>query len=423
MIFSDLFPTLQPVDWKEKHAGLDRMRELMHRLNDPQRELRFVHVAGTNGKGSVCAMLASILQEAGLRTGLYISPNLLRINERIQINGTEISDEELNSAARHVREAAAGMSDAPLIFEQLTAMALLCFRAKRCDIVVLEVGMGGRLDATNIIDSPEAAVICNIGLDHTEILGDTVTKVAAEKAGIIKPGSPVVMLAQSGEAEAVVRRVCTDKNAALTVTKPELETLLGDSLDCQIFSYRQRTDLCLSLLGPYQFQNAAAVLDTVDILQQRGFTISEDSVCAGLEKVIWPGRFEVLQKHPLLLLDGAHNPDGVNVLNACLEHYLPDEKLIFVMGVMADKDYHTMIHLIAPRAEQIFTVTPQNGRALPSAELKALIESETSVPVVDAELPKNGVRMALNACDPGQAVCAFGSLYQAAEIRKMFGKN
>lgn len=423
MIFSDLFPLQQTTDWKAKHLGLDRMRELMRLLGNPQQGLRFVHVAGTNGKGSVCAMLASILKEAGFHTGLYISPNLLRVNERIQIDGAEISDEVLRNAANRVRHAADGMDDAPLIFEQLTAMALLCFQAAQCDIVVLEVGMGGRLDATNVIDPPETAVICNIGLDHTEVLGDTVAKVAAEKAGIIKSGSPVVLLAQSGEAEAVVRQVCAQRNAPLTVTDPAQQTLLGDSLDCQIFSYRQRRDLCLSLLGPYQFRNAAAVLDAVDILQKRGFSISEDAVAAGLEHVRWPGRFEVLQKHPLLLLDGAHNPDGVTVLNDCLEHYLPDEKLVFVMGVMADKDYRTMLSLIAPRAERIFTVTPPNGRALSSAELKTLIEAETSVPVTDADTPENGVRMALAVCNPDQAVCAFGSLYQVADIRRMFGKS
>lgn len=423
MIFSDLFPAQQPVDWKEKHLGLDRMRELMRRLGDPQKELRFVHVAGTNGKGSVCAMLASVLKAAGYRTGLYISPNLIRVNERIQIDGAEISDDALNDAARRVREAAAGMDDAPLIFEQLTAMALLCFRAQHCDIVVLEVGMGGRLDATNVIDPPEAAVICNIGLDHTEVLGDTVAKVAAEKAGILKTGSPAVLLAQSAEASDVVRRICQERDVPLTVTDPARQTLLGDSLDCQIFSYRQRKDLCLSLLGPYQLRNASAVLDTVDLLNRRGFQISDDALRAGLETVVWPGRFEVLQKHPLLLLDGAHNPDGVRVLNDCLEHYLPDEKLTFVMGVMADKDYRTMISLIVPRADRIFTVTPQNGRALPSAELKALLAAKTAIPITDAGTPENGVRMALAACTPNQAVCAFGSLYQVAEIRSLFGKD
>lgn len=423
MIFSDLFPTFQPIDWKKKHAGLARMSELMRRLGNPQKDLRFVHVAGTNGKGSVCAMLSSILREAGYRTGLYISPNLLRVNERIQVNGVEISDAELSGAARRVRKAAGGMTDAPLIFEQLTAMALLYFQARHCDLVVLEVGLGGRLDATNVIHVPEAAVICNIGLDHTEILGDTVAKIAAEKAGIIKPGGKVVLLAQSDEAEAAVREVCVRQRAELTVTDPAAETLLGDSLDCQIFSYRQRKDLCLALLGPYQFQNAAAVLDTVDVLQRYGFAVSEDAVRAGLEKVSWPGRFEVLRKHPLFLLDGAHNPDGVSMLNTCLEHYLPDERLIFVMGVMADKDFHAMARLIAPRAERIFTVTPQNGRALPSGDLKALIDAETCVPAVDAGTPENGVRLALDACTPDRAICAFGSLYQVAEIRALFGKS
>lgn len=424
MIFSDLFPKLQPTDWKEKHIGLGRMTELMRRLGNPQKKMRFVHVAGTNGKGSVCAMLSSILTASKIRTGLFISPHLCRMNERIRVNGEEISDHDLATVAQQVRSCAAGMDDAPTAFEQITAMGLTWFWKQRCELVILEVGMGGRLDATNIIDSPEVAVICHIGLDHTEFLGNTLEKIAAEKAGIIKDGCRVVLLAQSPEVESVVREKCTQCHAALTVTDSStLRESLSGNLNYQILDYREQKRLPLSLLGTYQSRNAAAALDTVRLLKIRGFSISEEAIHTGLRTVTWPGRFEILRSDPLFLLDGAHNPDGIRELTVCLDRYLPGRKLIFVMGVMADKDYRTMLRLIAPYAEKFITVTPPNGRSLPSDVLKNLITAETQVPVLDSGTPEKGVVTALRECGPHGAVCTLGSLYQICAVRAIFGRR
>jgi len=409
-------------DWKGSRLGLERMKELMRRLGDPQDRLRFIHVAGTNGKGSVCAMLSSILTQAGYRTGLYTSPHLCRLNERFKIDNTDISDTELIAAAEQVKLAADQMAEQPTEFEIITAMAFLWFCRRHCNVVVLEVGLGGRLDATNIIKAPDAAVICSIGLEHTEILGDTLAKIAGEKSGIIKTECPVILYGQSAEAENVVRRRCRENHAELFVTDAAQERQAGLSLDGQALDYRQRTNLALGLLGTYQYENAAVVLDTVDVLNRRGYSISETAIREGLARAEWPGRFEVLQKSPLVLADGAHNPSGAEELAKCLRQYLPGKKLVFVMGVMADKDCRAMLSAIVPLAERFYTVTPQNDRAMPSEQLKSIIETEFKKPAFDAKTVRDGIRAALQDGGKNEIVCAFGSLYQIGEIREFFHK-
>ncbi|MEM5781162.1 MAG: folylpolyglutamate synthase/dihydrofolate synthase family protein, partial [Lawsonibacter sp.] len=327
---------IQPTAITQTRLGLDRIRELMRRLGDPQNDLRFVHVAGTNGKGSVCTMLASILQQAGYTTGLYTSPHLLSIHERMRVNGDAITSKELIRLAEEVKPAVDQMADVPSEFERITAMALLYFKKRGCQIVVLEVGLGGRLDSTNIIPPPDAAVITNIGLEHTEYLGNTLSKIAGEKAGIIKENTPTILYEQSEEVTSVVQRVCLDMHAPLFVTERKQVQLCSSGLKGQQISYRERKNLFLPLLGTYQIQNAAVVLDTVDVLNQKqGYHISDQSIVNGLCKVQWPGRFEVLMERPLVLVDGAHNPNGVEHLAASIREYLPDRKITFVMGVMA----------------------------------------------------------------------------------------
>jgi len=421
MKLKDALEFIHSTDWRGARTGLERMEELMRRLGDPQNELRFIHVAGTNGKGSVCAMLASVLTAAGYKTGLYTSPHLFRVNERIKVGGTEVTDRELVALAEEIKAQADRMTDRPTEFEILTAMAFLHFRKQRCDVVVLEVGLGGRLDATNIIRSPDAAVICSIGLDHTEILGDTLEKIGAEKAAIIKPGTSVVLYRQSGEVESVVVRRCRKCGAGLWVTDPEKERQVSASLTGQVLDYRQRKNLHLSLLGTYQYRNAAVMLDTVDVLIRRGYIISEEAVETGLAHAQWPGRFEVLRRTPLVLVDGAHNPNGVEELTLCLERYLPAQKITFVMGVMADKDYREMIRLVEPYAGQYIAVAPRSDRALSSAALAAEIRVLSGKSVEDGGSVENGVTLALHRSCPDAAICVFGSLYQAGEVRAFFG--
>ena len=420
MTIQETLDFIHRTSWMKSRPGLERITELMHRLGDPQKQLRFVHIAGTNGKGSTTAMLTSVLRQAGYRTGMYTSPHLWRVHERFCVDGQDISDEELCAVAEEVRPAADQMEDQPTEFEIITAMALVWFAKKQCDVVVWEVGMGGRLDATNVIDVPEVAVIASISLDHTSVLGDTLPKIAGEKAGIIKPGCAVVLYGQSPEVEDVVRAKCAACGVELTITdknQPQPEIL---GLEGQIITYRQRSGLRLNLLGQYQYRNAGTVLDTIDVLRQRGFAIPEEAVERGMAAAVWPARFELLQKEPPVLLDGAHNPDAVDQLAGCLERYLPGQKVGFVMGVMADKDYDFMIRRIAPLAAWFVVEAPAGERALSAEALQKTVAEITGVPVINGGSVENAVKLALER-QGSTPVCIFGSLYQAGTVRKLFG--
>ena len=404
--------------WKGSQLGLERITELMHLLGNPQDELRYVHIAGTNGKGSTAAMLASVLTEAGYRTGLYTSPYIYRFNERIKINGQDISDEELTLLAEKLKPYVEKMSDKPTEFEVITAMSFLYFAEQECDVVVLEVGLGGRLDSTNIIKEPEVSVITNIDYDHMEVLGDTLEKIASEKAGIIKENAPVVLYEQSLEVMRVISDKCHECGAPLTVSDEHAIVSVSGSLFGSSFDYKKRKALTIQLAGRFQKNNAAVVLDTVDVLNNKGCHISEAAIRSGLERTEWPGRFEVLSREPLFLVDGAHNPNGVKAFSNCLEEYFSGEKLTFLMGVMADKDYTDMIKMVMPFAESFICVTPENPRALPSAQLKRHIEAVFGGEVLDGESVENGIGLSLETKKP---VCAFGSLYMVGKIREYFG--
>lgn len=416
MNYDEALEFIHAADWKGSALGLERIRELCARLGDPQKKLRFIHVAGTNGKGSTCAMLSAILTAAGYRTGMFTSPHLQRYNERFQINGAQISDEALCEAAEAVKRASEGMTDAATEFERCTAIGLEYFAREKCEIVVFEVGLGGRLDSTNVIDAPEAAVITNLGLEHTEVLGDTIEQIAFEKAGIIKPGCSVVLYAQSPEAEAVVRDKAEKEGCYILVSDPSEERLLSEDVFGQRIDYRERRDIELRLIGTYQYNNCALVLDTVDVLRKRGWNIPEQAVRDGLRDVRWPGRFEVLRRDPLIILDGAHNPNGVQELARCIERFLPGKRIRVVMGVMADKDHAAMIDIISPYAERFVAMAPKYYRSMGSAALAAEIAERTGLPVSDAGDVRTGVKTAWEMADSEHPVVIFGSLYQIGEI-------
>lgn len=439
---------LHGANWKHTKIGLERMRDFMHALGDPQENLHYVHIAGTNGKGSACVMTQSILTAAGFRTGLYISPHLDQFNERISIDGETISDADLRRLAARVRAAAETLGEEPTDFEMITAMAFCWFEEQHCDLVVLEVGMGGRLDATNVIPHPEVCAIMHIGLDHTEFLGDTVEKVAAEKAGILKPGADCVLYHQLPGVMDVVQQRFADVNpdaagttdgafdmahsnhagastksaaARLIITDPTAFTARARTIDRQVFDYRARRHLRIQLLGNYQMENAMTVLDIIDCLQRRGFGISENTIRAGLAQATWPGRFEVLSRDPLLIVDGAHNPNGVEALVDTIRAYFPDQKINFVMGVMKDKDYHTMLRLIAPYAARFITELPDAHRALRPDELKSEIRAYFDGPVETADSVTAAVERAMEIAEGTDVITiCFGSLYQVAEIRNYF---
>ncbi len=450
---------LHGANWKHTKIGLERMRDFMHALGDPQEKLRYVHIAGTNGKGSACVMTQSVLTASGFRTGLYISPHLDQFNERLSIDGQMMSDADLCRLAARVRAAAETLGEEPTDFEMITAMAFCYFEEQRCDLVVLEVGMGGRLDATNIISHPEVCAIMHIGLDHTEFLGDTVEKVAAEKAGILKPGADCVLYHQLPGVMDVVSRRFTEVNgsgssakiaAQLVPTDPTAFTAHARSIDGQVFDYRGREGLRIGLLGNYQMENAMAVLDIIDCLIRRGWGISKQDIRIGLARAVWPGRFEVLSRDPLLIVDGAHNPNGVEALVDTIRAYFPDQKINFVMGVMKDKDYHTMLRLIAPYAARFITELPDAHRALRPEQLKSEIRAYFDGPVETADSVTAAVERAMEIAGDSRDTCCtgdgtvrseiaiaddridelhmnrrpiticFGSLYQVAEIRNHF---
>ena len=405
--------------WFGSKPGLERVEELLRRLGDPQKGLKFVHIAGTNGKGSCAAMLSSVLRAAGYRTGLFTSPYLFRFNERMQINGEEISNEALTRLIGKIKPQAEAMDEHPTEFELITAAAMLWYKEERCDIVVLEVGLGGRLDATNIIDTPEAAVIMNIGLDHTAILGDTVEKIAAEKAGIIKKAAPCVLYSQSAEVEEVVRQKCAETDSELIVTCPEEIVSEFDSAEGQVFSYKGER-YALPLLGAHQLKNAAAVIETAKLLSRRGWKIDSEAIERGLYAVSWPARFEIVRQEPCFIVDGGHNPQCAETVAANLEKYFPGKKHVLLIGVLADKDYAQLTDILAPAADAFVCVTPDSPRALPAEALAEYLRRYEK-PVTAFGSIEEGVAAAGEAAGEEGVACAVGSLYMAGKVRACFG--
>lgn len=415
MNYNEALTYIHSVCWKGSIPGLSRTRELLGRLGDPQKKLKFVHIAGTNGKGSTAAMLDAILRAAGYRSGLYTSPFITCFNERMQVNGEMISDDELAEITEEVKPHAEAMTDHPTEFELVTAIAMVYFARHACDIVVLEVGMGGELDSTNVIDTPEVAVICNIGYDHMEVLGDTLEKIAHAKAGIIKGGDAVIYRC-SASVEAVFAERCKAVGATLHKADFDGLHLIRSSFAGQVFDCGERKALELPLLGRHQLKNAAVVLGAVDVLTKNGWRISEQQLRAGLKSVTWPGRFELLRNDPVFIVDGGHNPQCIEALAKNIADYLPDMAITGLTGVLADKDYADMYRIVAPYITRFVTVTPPNPRAL-SAEKLADALARYGKPVTACGSVAEGVRTAIAQTPSGGAVVAFGSLYMVGDIR------
>ena len=409
---------LENYTYSSTKLGLERTQELLKLMGDPQEGMKFIHVTGSNGKGSTCSMLASILAQAGYRTGLYTSPYIQEFSERIQINGEYIPGEDLARLTERVRVLAEGMADPPSQFELVTALAIEYFREENCDIVVMEVGMGGALDATNVIPSPEVAVITNVGLEHTEYLGDTLEAIAATKSGIIKPGCSAVCYDGAPEVTAVVRQVCAEKNVPLTCLDFSELKAVSETLEGQRFTYKGR-EYFIPLLGPHQICNTAVALETVESLRSRGWDISEENIDTGLRFTRWPARFEVLQHDPLCILDGGHNPQCAQALVGSLDRLLPGRKAVFLMGILGDKDYRQVIDLIMPYAAEFYTLTPLNPRALSSDDLAEELRAHGAKATACHEI-EEGIDAALNAAGKDGLVVIFGSLYLAGAVRTAF---
>lgn len=419
----------QAVDYIESPAlprgryGLERLKQALELLGNPQHKVRFVHVAGTNGKGSCAAMLASVLKEAGYRTGLYISPHLRRYNERVQVDGVDISDDDLIRAAQRVKEACEQMGGTPIVFEVLTLMALWYFAERRCDFVVLEVGIGGKLDATNCIPAPAAALIAQLGFDHTETLGSTIEEIAAQKGGIAKPGSQLVMAEQEPAALRVVEQLCREQGCGFTVADPERLQVLSTSPEGQRLRDRTYGELLLPLAGSHQVKNAANVLTVVEVLKGEGFAIPDRAVRQGIERTVWPARFERLSRSPDFILDGGHNPQCVQAAVQALQDYYPGKKVVFLTGMMKDKDSAAMLAKMAEVAKAFVCLHADSERAFGAQELAREIEDTLGLAAYPAASAQEGCALAQRLAGEQGVVCALGSLYLAGEIRAVFHRE
>lgn len=407
--------------WQGSKPGLSRTRELLSKMGNPQKKLRFVHIAGTNGKGSTSAMISSILTSAGLRTGLYTSPYISHFNERMRIDGIPISGEDLAELTAFCAPFALSMDDRPTEFELVTAIAMEFFARHECDVVVLETGMGGRLDSTNIIDSPLCSVITNIGLDHTRELGDTVEKIAAEKAGIIKSGRPVVIYDLPQNIRAVISARCAETLSPLVVADFDSIVSISDSRKGQVFTYKDFKELDLPLLGSHQLRNAAVALETVILLRSLGFEIDDSAVRRGISETVWPARFEIISENPFFIVDGGHNPQCAETVSENLIKYFPGLKRIILLGVLADKDYIGLASNLDRAASAYVAINPVSPRALPAKELAEKLK-RFGKPVCACESIEEGIIKALSFAGSGGVVCSVGSLYTAGPVRAFFGK-
>ncbi len=420
MTLDETLDFIHSVKWRGSKPGLSRTGELMERLGSPQKRCKFIHIAGTNGKGSTSAMLASILTRAGYRTGLYTSPYLFRFNERMVIDGVPIPDDELCRLAEKIKPLAESMSDKPTEFEIVTAIGMEFFASHHCDYVVLEVGMGGRLDSTNIIDPPEVAVMTRIGLDHTNELGNTIEEIAVEKAGIIKPGCTVIAYEQEKSVMDVFMNACVERGAEFRAAQFSEISEISFSREGQTFSYKNSGRLELPLLGRHQLRNAAVVLECVEALRDRGAEISPQAVAEGLASVVWPARFEIVSRSPWFVVDGGHNPQCIETVCDNLLEYFPDMRRVLLVGVLADKDYDRMFSTLIPIADEFVTVTPDNPRALGAEELAEFLISKGKRAQSCATI-EQGVAKAVSLADENTVVCAAGSLYMAGAVRACFG--
>ncbi len=407
---------IESVSWKGSIPGLERPQELLRRMGNPEKQLKYVHIGGTNGKGSTAAMVSTILRKAGYKVGLYTSPHIYCFNERIQMDGENISDEDLAAVTEYVKPLAQSMEDVPTEFELVFCIAVEYFKRKGCDIVVTEVGMGGELDATNVIPAPEVAVITNIGLDHTGFLGNTVEEIARTKAGIFKEGCTAVIYPSCPAVEAVLEDICNEKQIPCRKADFGTITSLTHSLEGQTFDCGARKGLYLPLLGQHQQFNCCMALNVIDVLLEKGWHITEAQLREGLKATFWPGRFHIMGRDPLFIIDGGHNPQCLEALVKNIEDYLAGRRIIGLTGVLADKDYGDMYKPVLPFVEQFVCITPPNERKLEAAELAQHLQA-VGAKATPSQTIAQGVQTAKQLAGNDGVVLCFGSLYSIGEIK------
>jgi dihydrofolate synthase/folylpolyglutamate synthase len=404
--------------------GLERIEYLLNALGNPHKGFRSVHIAGTNGKGSTAAMITSILVESGYKTGLFTSPYLERFTERIRINGREIPEDEvalfISKVIPIIDEMKKKGFENPTEFEVVTAMGFDYFSRENIDVGVIEVGLGGRLDSTNVI-TPETSVITPISFDHTAELGNTLCQIAGEKAGIIKEGGTTVSAPQHEEAYRVIEETCIKKrNTLFAVGKEILYELKDYSFYGSTFDLKgmigEYKNLKLSLAGKYQIINASTAVGAVETLIMKGINIDEEAIFKGMEKTRWPGRLEMISRMPRILLDAAHNLSGISTLREAIEHDLEYDKLILVIGILKDKDYKGMLEMIIPLADIVIATKPDNPRALDTETLVKEI-SRYGVKVYKEDSIEDAVETACSVAGLQDLVCFTGSIYMIGRVR------
>ena len=398
--------------------GLDSMRHFLARLGDPQLRLRCVHIAGTNGKGSVGAALHAMLAAAGYKTGFYTSPHLSSVRERFQISGAYISKEDFTRLISRIESVLDGRQIT--YFECTTALALLWFAEQKADFVVLEVGMGGRLDATNVV-TPLVSVITNVSMDHEQHLGGTLAKIATEKAGIIKPGVPVVSGAAADDSGKVIRDTCAERQAPLVLYGRDFNGSGAGSLwQYQGLDGLKLADLPMPLRGCHQISNCSLALAAVQLLQQQGWAISEAQIRSGLAQTRWPGRLEYFRSDRQFLLDGAHNPAGAAVLRDALRGEFPRQRLLLIWGAMADKDIQTTLREVAPLADHIIlTKAADSDRAASPEQLAAVLPEALQAKVICAASIPAALDQARAMAAENDLICVSGSLYLIGAAREL----
>lgn len=401
--------------------GLERIESLLAHLENPQNDLQFIHIGGTNGKGSVGAYLASVLKEAGYRVGRYVSPTLYEYRERIQINGVYISEEEFANMMEQMAEALEAMKEAgealPSPFEIETALSFLYYKEKKCDLVLLECGLGGKTDATNIVKTAELVVLTSISMDHMDYLGDSLGAIAAQKAAIIKPGASVVTCLQAPEAAVEIEKACRKGRNLLAVGKAYDAKVLESDLEHLTFSYLGRT-LTIHLAGAHQLENAVLAMTAVQALIDRGYEIGEEQIQSGFAAAKWNGRFTVLRKNPYFIVDGAHNPDAAEKLRESIRMYFPKKRLIFLMGILKDKQYDTITSILAPLADAVVTMeTSDKQRTLTAEELAETVKKYNANVQTACSL-EDAVKRGMELAKEDDVIIAFGSLSFIADITR-----
>jgi len=410
--------------------GLESMKNLLNEMGNPQDKLKFIHVAGTNGKGSTSAMIAATLKTAGYNTGLFTSPFLEKFNERVQLNNVPIDDESLIAATSFVKEKidillAQGEPN-PTEFELVTAVGLQFFYQKKADIVVLEVGMGGRLDATNIIKDPVAVAIMSISLDHTDYLGETLAEIAFEKASIIKEGSDVVVYPQEPAALKAILDFAKTKNASALVVNPDDIAIKSFDGHAQMLKYSgahlDLDEFKLNLLGNHQSLNCLTALEVIALLIKKGYHITADHIKTALSTVTFPGRFEIFLESPVVLIDGAHNSNGIQAFVKNMALYFPGKKINLYFGMLADKDIEESLSYLVPIATTIHTLTPNSYRAMPAATMAALIHDTYGKTVDFYDTMADAVK-SIDLTKKDDVNVFVGSLYMIGEARTLIRKN